>query len=363
GAAFERAFPFLKRRYRGALCLGEARILMPERVAVELVEDAVAASPRSAALNYCALVGRQGDRLEIEDRVAGRRLGVTSGIVVNAAGAHADKVAALLGVETAMTGGVAGVHLVLDAPALAATLGDDLLFFEDDNADPVRRRLLVCYRLGGDRVLLGTTETPLDDPDAASVTAADEAYLAGALAAALPGTDTRGTIVGRLVGVRPLMRSAEANVTSRSRDHAVLVDEAHGLTMVTIIGGKWTTFRRMAEDAADAVLAKLERRRSVSTRDLPIGGGRDYPATASERQARIEALVGPRIDRDLAARLFDIYGTRAGRVAAYVAAFGAGPVRAGLALTAGEVAFFRAAELATSDEDCFRRRSDAALLG
>ncbi|MCX5514945.1 glycerol-3-phosphate dehydrogenase/oxidase [Kaistia algarum] len=359
GAALARRFPYLAGRFAGALSLGEARILMPERVAIELIEDGVAAGERSAAFNYCALVGVEGDRLRLRDRLTDQELEVTARVVVNAAGAHADKVAALFGISERITGGVAGTHLILEAPDLAATLGEDLLFFEDSTPDPAHRRLLVCYRLSGDRVLLGTTESACDDPDEAVATADDETYLLRALTTALPSVDIESVrIVGHMVGVRPLVRSASHSLASRSRDHAVFVHR-QPLPVISIVGGKWTTFRRMAEDASDAVLRELGQDRTLSTRDLPIGGGKGFPREDAERRALLAEIVAGGVESAMAERLLATYGTRARIVSSWIRAVGGKKVLDGSNLTIGEVAFFRAAEMAISQEDILRRRSDA----
>lgn len=349
-----RLFPYLGRQYTGAVWAYEGRILAPERVAVELIEDGVAAGNRSAALNYCPLVGVDGSKLTLEDRHTGRPFAVTARAVVNAGGAHADKIAALFGIAEKMTGGIAGTHLVLAAPTVAAAIGDDLLFFEDDNADPAKRRLCVLYRLAQDRLLLGTTEVACEDPDAATVTEADEHYLLQALAAALPGhAVTREAIVGRLAGVRPLVRSDNTDLTSRSRGHAIFRHQPGGFPLVTIIGGKWTTFRLMAEDAANAVLEALGARRLVSTQDLPIGGGKDF-----DQAGIVGALAAEGLDRGLAERLVETYGSRAPRVARAIHAHGAAPLSDEGRLTRGEVAFFIEDELAHRAEDIIRRRSE-----
>jgi len=360
GRGLAARFPYLAGRWTGALELGEARILMPERVAIELIEDGVAAGSRSAALNYCAVTGVEDGRIVLHDALDGVTRAVHAEVMVNAAGAHADSVAALFGVQDKMTGGVAGVHLVLDAPRLAAALGDDLLFFEDANPDPAKRRLNIGYRLAENRVLLGTTESDCPDPDAARLTDEDVRYLKGALAAALPGLGVaEAPVVGHLVGVRPLVRSNAESLASRSRDHAVFVHRTP-LPLVTIIGGKWTTFRRMAEDAADSVLDILGRARRVSTRDLAIGGGAGYPRSAAEREAIVDGLAqSAGIGLDRAAELFDRYGTRARGIAAWVRAYAGESEMAGTRLSAGEIAFFRAAEMAVSDADVIKRRSDA----
>ncbi|MBN9059287.1 MAG: FAD-dependent oxidoreductase, partial [Rhizobiales bacterium] len=353
-AGARRLFPYLGQGFAGAIWTQEGRIHAPERIAVELVEDGVATATQSAALNYCRLAGAEGCTLTLENRLSGATFTVEARVVVNAGGAHADKVAALFGVTGRMTGGVAGIHVVIDAPSIAASLRDDLLFFEDHHADPAKRRLCVLYRLAGNRLLLGTTEFACDDPDEATIRPADEDYLLKALDAALPGHGvTKEAITGRIVGVRPLIRSKAADLTSRSRSHAVIRHDPAGAKLITIIGGKWTTFRRMAEDAADAVLAELGRARILSTAHLAIGGGRDF-----RRADIIRDLVAGGLDAALAERLADTYGSRASRVAEWIRKEGGEPVSADGRLTRGEVAFFARAELAATAEDIVRRRSD-----
>ncbi len=340
-------------RYEALLVMGEGRIHMPERVAVELVEDGVLAGSGSAALNHCPLVAAKGGRLAIEDRLGGGRHVVTARAVVNAAGAHADAVAALFGPAEPMTGGVAGVHLLVEAAEAAESLGDDLLFFED----AARRRLCVAYRIAPHRLLLGTTEAPVADPDAAAVTDDDEAYLLAALAAALPGLPPP-IVVERIIGVRPLLRSSEAQLSARSRDHAVLTRPVVDAVVVTVIGGKWTTFRRMAADASDAVLTVLGHKRAIPTEALPIGGGRAYPGDGKERAAAEAALVAEGIATALAERLIETYGSRAPRVASHILAHGADAISDDGRLTRGEVLFFLREEMAATADDIIRRRTD-----
>ena len=349
-----RLFPYLGKRFAGAIWTQEGRIHAPERIAIELVEDGVAAGHRSAALNYCRLVGAEGGTLTLENSLSGERFTVEARVAVNAAGAHSDKVAVLFGIDERMTGGVAGIHVIVEAPSIAKALQDDLLFFEDHHADPAKRRLCVLYRLAANRLLLGTTEFACDDPDEATIRPADEHYLLDALAAALPGPGvTEQNVVGRIVGVRPLVRSKAADLTSRSRSHAIFRHQPDGLPVVTIVGGKWTTFRRMAEDATDAALAELGQPRAVSTVHMPIGGGRDF-----RRDEIIQALITSGLSAVLSERLADTYGSRAMLVADWIRTEGAEPISTDGRLTRGEIAFFAATELATSAEDIVRRRSD-----
>ena len=362
----QQRYPGIAHRYRAAAYEYEGLIAAPERVAIELVEDGVAASRRSAALNHAGISGFDGRDVVIHDRRSGALLRARPRVVVNAAGAGADRVARLFGIDARMVDGVAGTHLLIRAPAVARALGEDLLFFEDGDCDPDRRRLCCAYAVGDD-VLLGATERPVADPDLSRPAADEDAYLLSALGWLFPDADVSAAdVVGRLHGVRPLVASECGDVTGRSRDHAICVDRSPLLNvpLVTIAGGKWTTFRAIAEDTTRAVLSRLGRPRLAPTASLPIGGGRGWPEGAEE-QARYRCSLANAfgLDAATAERLFATYGSRAPRVARWLARPGGRRIIAGTALTVGEVRFFSAEELAASADDIARRRTRLFLEG
>jgi glycerol-3-phosphate dehydrogenase len=363
-AELGRRYPGIAPHYRAAAFEYEALIASPERVAIELIEDAVAEATGSAAMNYAEIRPAAG-ALIVRDLLSGAERRVQTRVVVNAAGANADRVAKLFGVETRLVNGAAGTHLLLRAPEVAAALGDDLLFFEDASPDPRRRRLCCVYAIGGN-VLLGATETPAGDADASLPTAAEDDYLLAALQRLFPRlTFGAGDILGRLHGVRPLLAVGGDDLTGRSRDHAIHVHAApDNRKLVSIAGGKWTTFRAIAADAADAVLAALGRPRHVSTERRPIGGGRDFPRDSSQR-ARAVGDLAERFGfaSALAERLLATYGSRADRVAAYLADPKAQASIADGPLTVGEVRFLAREELAVNGEDVARRRTRLFLEG
>jgi len=359
-------YPGIAPRYRAAAYEFEGLIAVPERVAIELVEDGVAANRRSAALNYAEISGFDGRDVIVYDARSGASLRAQPRVVVNAAGAGADRVAKLFGVEARMVDGVAGTHLLIRASAVARALGDDLLFFEDGNSERQNRRLCCAYVVGGD-VLLGATERPVTDPDLSKPNEDEDAYLLSALRWLFPDIEvSEANIVGRLHGVRPLVASDGHDVTGRSRDHAIPVHHSPmlGIPLVTIAGGKWTTFRAIAEDAAHAVLTRLGRPRVASTASLPIGGGRGWPQGAGERARFRDDLVNTfGLDVSTAERLLATYGSRAPRVAYWLASPDGRRVIGGTSLTVGETRFFATEELATSADDIARRRTRLFLEG
>ncbi len=358
----QRRYPGISPRYKAAAYEFEGLVATPERVAIELLEDGVAASRRSVALNFTEIAGFDDGEVVLRHALSEEALHVRSQVVVNAAGANVDRVLKLFGVEARLVDGVAGTHLILCAPEIAEALGDDLLFFEDANPDPRNKRLCCVYAVGAN-VLIGATEIPVRDADMSRAARAEDVYLLAALAHLFPDAVLRAEdIVGRLHGVRPLVAASDTDVTGRSRDHAIRVH--HGPTIdapiVSIAGGKWTTFRAIAEDAADAVLPLVGRPRLVSTAKLAIGGGANG-ADPTRRSDDLMRRFG--LDAATADRLVGAYGSRAGRVARWLVRPGGRDPIAGAELTVGEVRFFAAEELAASADDVVRRRTRLFLEG
>lgn len=302
----------------------DARVSRPERLVWELVKDGLDASPGSRALNFATLLGREGGILRIADAKGGERC-VEAGVVVNAAGPWIDKVNATLGVPGKLIGGTKGSHILLDHPELVKSLKGRMIYFEADDG-----RICLVYDYLG-LALVGSTDIKADDPDDVRCEEDEIDYFLASLRSLLPRLSFgREQIVYAYSGIRPLPASDASQPGLISRDHSAPVAEPAGdrpFPVVSLVGGKWTTFRGFAEEVADTLLARLKRPRKASTRMLPIGGGRGFPADAAARRAwiadhaaksglapaRVEALLGR-------------YGTTAEPVIAHAAATGDAPL-------------------------------------
>lgn len=268
----------------------DARISHPERLVMELVADAEADCPLSMAVPYLA-AGAQGQgRITLTCQITGEVFEVTPKIVINASGAWVDGVQADLGLRDRLIGGTRGSHLVLRHRQLAEALDDKMLYFETDD-----HRACLIYRLAEDRVLLGTTDIRSDDPGDKQCTEAEVDYLFKVLKPILPGiTLSRADIVFAFAGVRPLPKAEVGATGAISRDHR-LVQFARTpdrpFDLITLVGGKWTTYRVCAEQMADAVLQKLGRKRAKDTTGLAIGGAAGLPVAAEPRRAWVAALA------------------------------------------------------------------------
>ena len=91
------------------------------------------------------------------------------------------------------------------------------------------------------------------------------------------------------------------------------------MPVFNLIGGKWTSHRAFAEHVTDQALAELGRKRQVSTRDMPYGGGRDYPEDEVAQESWLLSLQSETgLPVDQLRTLFHRYGTRAAAVAAFI---------------------------------------------
>jgi glycerol-3-phosphate dehydrogenase len=303
----------------------------------------------TAVANHAALVGlvKDGDGVRgARIRADGEEIAVRARCVVNAAGVWADDVRTLAeGANPESIRPAKGIHITLpwtkvrnDVAAVIPVAADGRTVF------------VVPW---GDTTYVGTTDTdyegPLDDPPC---TDADVAYLLGALNDATTEKLTPDDVVGSWAGLRPLLRSGRtARTTDLSRRHAVTVG-APGV--VTVTGGKLTTYRRMAADAVDAVLVQLgDRPRPCPTKHLRLFGGEgiDAPVAEVESGAR-EHLAGR-------------YGTEAAAVLALADDDPslAEPLVPGLPYLRAEAVYGARHEMATTLDDVLSRRTRARIFG
>ncbi len=274
--------PLLSPNLRAVAQYYDARITHPERLVVELVRDAETDCPASMAIPYVAAGKMHDGAMELTDTITGEVFAVRPRLVVNAAGAWVDGVQENLGFEDPMIGGTRGSHLVIKNAELAHALIDTMLYFE--TAD---HRACLIYPMGGDRLLLGTTDLRSDNPNDKTCTDAEIDYLFDALTDVLPAIRlTRDDIVFAYAGVRPLPLSKPGATGAISRDHKLMTFGAtqdRPFPLITLIGGKWTTYRVCGEQIADAVMGQLGLTRHKSTQDLAIGGGKNFPRGSAQR--------------------------------------------------------------------------------
>lgn len=340
----------------------DGSILNPERLALEVMLDGQADGGR--ALNYVSLVGGQGNAVTLRDELTGAVFDVQPKLVVNAAGPWIDAANGSLGLSTRFIGGTKGSHLVLDHPELRETIGNHEFFFENKDG-----RIVLIFPLY-DRVIVGTSDIPIENPDDALCTDAEVDYFLEMIARVFPDVKvTRENIVFRFSGVRPLAHTGSAKTTGQiTRDHHIQVTEGEwtglGYPVYSLVGGKWTSFRAFAEQAADKALAFLGRTRQKSTRELPVGGGRNYPRTAEEQKRYLDGLAAwTGFPAERVRVLFERYGTRAEAAALSIARQPDQPLKSLPDFTRREVMFLCQQEQVVHLDDILLRRTLLAMLG
>lgn len=353
--------PHLNPKIIGAAAYYDCLMPQAERIAVELALDAEAESPTARALNYTSVVSGDRETVTLRDEETGRTFTVKPKVVVNAAGAWIDFVNRGLKHETRFIGGTKGSHIVVDHPELAKTLNGSVIYFENSDG---RLAILMPLR---DKVVIGATDIRIDDPDQAVCTDEEIDYFLSFTNRVLPSLKVeRSQIVFHYAGVRPLPYSDAEFVGLISRDHhlrAVEADAHIHFPILSLVGGKWTTYRAFSEQTTDAVLSRLGRARVKTTQDLPIGGGVSYPQSSLARKAWLDTMVrtaGVPLER--LEVLFQRYGTRAAKVASYIAK-GADEDIGQTGYSRREIRFLTAYERVVHLDDLVLRRSLLGMLG
>ncbi len=341
----------------------DGAITNPERLGIEMILDAEADNPNARALNYVSMVGGSENMIIVRDELTDETYDVRPKLVINAAGPWIDSTNKKLGLSTHFIGGSKGSHLVLDHPELRAAIGDHEFFFENDDG-----RIVLIFPLF-DKVLIGTSDIPIENPEEARCTDDEVDYFLRMTNRVFPSLNlTRQHIVFRYSGVRPLPRSTAKTVSQISRDHTIEVLGGAWTNLAfpvfSLVGGKWTSFRAFGEQATDKALEYLSLSRKKDTRSLPIGGGHGYPQNPEEMNRQIESLSAwSGVSRERVKILFERYGTRAEAVASYMNGGTDFLINSLPDYSHREIAFLVHHEKIVHLDDLLLRRSMLAMLG
>ena len=355
-----------------ACTYADGQAVAAERLAVEMLVDAreiAAAQGAAFAVHTRSHARLEADgRLSVNAEVQDALTVLRPAAIVNATGAWVDQTCRdlLPGASTRLIGGTKGSHLVVDSPSLRDALGDGGIYAEADDG-----RAVFVLPFGRRLVLVGTTDIPYDgDPAAARADDAEIDYLLAAAARLFPNVSLgRGAVQQHYSGVRPLPAvdpSRRGSPGAITRRHGVVRHPGAPVPLWSIIGGKLTTCRHLAETVAADVLGAVGVPVRGTSRDRPLpgawaaGGAGVPPAELLRDTAAAMAAAGvPTRDAEEAAvRLVDIFGTRA--VAACREAAPAGwrgsPMIADIGLPSAAVWFAVRHEWARSLADIVERR-------
>ena len=306
----------------------------------QLEDDArlVVAIARTAAgfgariLTRCRVTALSGDGAQVRDERSGASLTVRARSVVNAAGVWAGSLVDGLRLRPSR-----GTHVVLHAEAVGG-LDAELLV-------PVpgrRAQFVFAVPQPGGVVFVGTTDEPVDTiEDVPVAPESDVTFLLDVLGTALETPATRSDVLGTFAGLRPLLDDGNLRSADVSRRHAIRTS-ADGV--VTVVGGKLTTYRRMAQEAVDTV---------VRLRNLPATRCRTsrLPLVGAAPRTQLPLIQAP-------GRLVRRYGTEAPAIAALSTVDSV----AGLDVSDGELRWAVRHEGALDVEDLLDRRTRIGLI-
>jgi len=313
---------------RGGLLNWDGQLEDDARLVVALARTA--ASCGAKVITRATALRADGDGADVRDELTGMSLRVRARAVVNATGAWADRLAP----ETRLRPSK-GVHLVIEAWAL----GNPTAAMTVPVPGQPNRWVFALPHPDG-LIYVGLTDDPLDGPlpDVPRAEEADIAFLLATLSRGLEQPLSRSDVVGSFAGIRPLLAGAQGETADLSRRHAVVRGDSG---LLTVLGGKLTTYRRMAQDVVDRLTD-----RPCRTTNLPLVGAIGRPA------------------RGVPGRLVRRYGAEAGEVAAMAEHDRSllRPVAPGVPVLGVELAWGVHAEGALTVEDLLECRTRLSLV-
>jgi glycerol-3-phosphate dehydrogenase len=280
---------------------------------------------------------------------------VSARAVVNAAGPWVGDVARLNGSSGA---GVADVRLVKGSHIVVPRIAGADDGYTLQNVDG---RVVFALPFETDFTLIGTTEQALARcPRMATVTAEEEAYLLDAANRYFRIPLKREQIVWRFAGVRPLDDDGSDDASAVTRDYRLVVEADTTPPMLHVIGGKITTYRKLAEAALDLLAPYFPNLRDGSTATVPLPGG-DFDGRTFDVWFEDFARANAGFARSTLLRLAHRYGTRASRVIGGASSKQDLGEDFGASLRAREVAYLKSEEWADTAEDVLWRRTKTGL--
>ncbi|WP_228002249.1 glycerol-3-phosphate dehydrogenase/oxidase [Nocardia australiensis] len=313
----------------------------------QLVDDArlVVALARTAAAQGATILTRTeaievtGDSATLRDTLSGETMSVRPRTVLNATGVWADEVDPSIELRPSR-----GTHLVFSAESFGGLTASLTVPVPGSTS-----RFVFAFPAAHGRVYLGLTDedAPGPVPDEPKPTDAEIDFLLDTINTVLREPLTRNDIRGSYAGLRPLLKTADNSTADISRKHAVL----HSPTgVITIVGGKLTTYRQMAEDAVDAAITQgMLTAGSCRTKRLPLVG-----AVSGAARDHIDAPPA----------LIERYGSEAPLIlaAAHNDPAGQEPVAPGIDVIAAEFDFAVSHEGALDISDLLDRRTRIGLV-
>jgi len=277
------------------------------------------------------------DRVEVHDREGGERFTASARVIINATGIFTDEVRHLCEPDAqTMVAPSQGIHLVFDRSFLRGETAIMVPHTSDG-----RVMFAIPWH---DHTLVGTTDTPLDSPSYDPLPFEQEIeFILDTASLYLSHPPKRSDILSVFTGIRPLVKAGAgtSKTSALSRDHTIHVD---GSGLISIVGGKWTTYRRMAEDCVD---------HAITLGDLPEAECRTHHLKIHGYDDEIDGLSS-----------MGVYGSDAAAIGKLAESDPelAKPLHPALPYIAAEVVWATRQEMARTLDDVLARRTRALFL-
>ena len=350
--------PWLNKDVKFTATYYDAAMENPERLALDVLFDGLAAGSNARSYNYVSASARSGGKTVLKDMLTGEEIAFTADVIVNTSGPWTDMTNQNLGFDTGYMAGTKGSHIVVDNKEFLEACDNREIFFENRDG-----RIVLMYPILG-KVLIGTTDIPHDMNEPALCTDEEIEYFFKLVAYVFPNIKIdEDQIVFKYSGVRPLAASGDINPGVVSRDYRIVrTSPENDVPVLSLVGGKWTTFRALGEHLSSDVLKLLGKNRVLSTQELPIGGGKDFPTTTEAQQRWAEDHRGS-VSNERALQLLLRYGTRAKAVLEYIAAKPETMLKHSSGFSDSEIQFVVKNESVYRLEDLVKRRTNLAFTG
>lgn len=279
-------------KFRWMACYSDAQMRFPERFVVSLLHDCQKiADEKNLAFDVFTY-----HQLKLKDRTASLSAVHDANqiqeefeptVIINASGACGDLTLQQVEIPSPrLMGGTKGSHIVTFNQKLREALGSKAIYSEASDGR------LVFILPFGISTLIGTTDVRVDgNPLDVTATPEELEYLVGMVNMVFPQVNmTTDDINMHYSGVRPLPYQPEGKAASISRDHSIKEYEGPSGWIVTLVGGKLTSWRAFAEKVTGGILKKLGKTYFSESKTRLIPGAEDYPKTQDILQAEQDRL-------------------------------------------------------------------------
>lgn len=329
------------------------------RMVVLAARDAVDRGATIRTRTAVVSAQRQNDHwtITIRNVLTGETETVEARLLINAAGPWVDKVLS----HTLRQNSAGNVRLVQGSHIVVNKLYEHDRCYMFQNADG---RIIFAIPYETDFTLIGTTDQDyLGDPGDVRISDDEIDYLTHAASEYFVRPVTRDDIVWSYSGVRPLYDDGASKAQEATRDYALKTTGGNGQApLINVIGGKLTTFRRLAETTLSKVEALIGTKGATWTRNARLPGG-DFPVAGFPQAVAALKQTYPFLDVAYATRLVRLYGTRADALLGAASSYAELGQHFGADLYEAEVRYLIDHEWAMTSQDILWRRTKRGLLG